>query len=51
VYVVCARDACILPEWQRRAPYRQAEIDAGHSPMLECPAVLADLLDREGRLA
>lgn len=51
VYIVCARDACIRPDWQRRAPYRQAEIDAGHSPMLECPAVLADVLEREGRLA
>jgi pimeloyl-ACP methyl ester carboxylesterase len=47
LYVVCARDACIRPDWQRRAPYRQVELDAGHSPMLECPTVLVDLLERE----
>lgn len=47
VYVVCARDACVRPEWQRQAPYRQVEIDAGHSPMLECPGVLVELLERE----
>jgi len=47
IYVVCTRDACIRPDWQRRAPFRQVEIDAGHSPMLECPALLADLLERE----
>ena len=46
VYVVCTRDASIRPEWQRRAPFRQTEIDAGHSPMLECPLELADLLER-----
>jgi len=47
VYVVCARDAVIRPEWQRRAPYRQVELDAGHMAPLECPAALADLLERE----
>jgi Alpha/beta hydrolase family len=47
VYVVCANDAAVSPEWQRRASYRQVEIAAGHSPMLECPMLLADLLDRE----
>jgi pimeloyl-ACP methyl ester carboxylesterase len=47
VYVVTTRDACIRPDWQRRAPFRQIEIDAGHSPMLECPVLLADLLERE----
>ena len=47
LYVVTTRDACIRPDWQRRAPFRQVEIDAGHSPMLECPALLADLLERE----
>ena len=46
VYVVCSRDACIRPEWQRRAPYRQIELAAGHSPMLECPRELADILER-----
>jgi len=47
LYVVTTRDACIRPDWQRRAPFRQVEIDAGHSPMLECPVLLADLLERE----
>lgn len=47
VYVVCTRDAAIDPGWQRRAPFRQVEIAAGHSPMLECPALLAELLERE----
>jgi len=50
IYVVCARDRCVRPEYQRRAPYRQVEIDAGHSPMLECPGVLVELLDREARV-
>ena len=44
VYVVCSNDACIRPEWQRRAPFRQIELAAGHSPMLERPLELADLL-------
>ena len=50
IYVVTSRDACIRPDWQRRAPFRQVEIDAGHSPMLECPVLLADLLEREARV-
>jgi Alpha/beta hydrolase family len=45
VYVVCNRDACISPEWQRRAPFPQVELDSGHSPMLERPDELAALLD------
>ncbi len=45
VYVVCARDACIDPQWQRRAPFPQVELDSGHSPMLERPDELAALLD------
>lgn len=45
VYVVCANDASVSPDWQRRAPQRQVEIPAGHSPMLECPLELADLLE------
>jgi pimeloyl-ACP methyl ester carboxylesterase len=49
VYVVCTRDASINPEWQRRAPFRQVELDAGHSPMLECPGELAELLDQAAR--
>jgi Alpha/beta hydrolase family len=47
LYVVCARDACISPAWQRRAPMPQVEIDAGHSPMLECPERLVELLEGE----
>jgi hypothetical protein len=49
VYVVCTRDACINPEWQRRAPFSQVELDSGHSPMLECPGELADVLDQAAR--
>ena len=45
VYIVCARDTCINPEWQRRAPFPQVELDSGHSPMLECPRELAAVLD------
>jgi Alpha/beta hydrolase family len=48
VYIVTGRDACVSPAWQRRAPMRQVEIDAGHSPMLECPARLAELLHTLG---
>jgi len=43
-YVICTRDACIRPEWQRSVAVNPVELDAGHSPMLECPAALADLL-------
>jgi hypothetical protein len=46
-YVVCSRDACIRPEWQRGVATNPVELDAGHSAMLECPAVLVDLLERE----
>lgn len=46
VYIVCANDACVRPEYQRRAPYTQVEIPSGHSPMLECPKLLADILER-----
>jgi hypothetical protein len=50
VYVACTRDGAIRPDWQRHLardvlgvePY---ELDAGHSPMLECPGELAALLD------
>jgi pimeloyl-ACP methyl ester carboxylesterase len=50
VYVVCTRDAVILPEWQRHLArdvlgVEPIELDSGHSPMLECPAALAELLD------
>jgi pimeloyl-ACP methyl ester carboxylesterase len=49
-YVVCARDASIRPEWQRRVArdvlgVEPVELDAGHSPMLSHPRELADLLD------
>jgi pimeloyl-ACP methyl ester carboxylesterase len=50
VYVVCARDAAIQPDWQRHLArdvlgVEPLELDSGHSPMLECPHELADLLD------
>ncbi|HEX4324239.1 MAG TPA: alpha/beta fold hydrolase [Gaiellaceae bacterium] len=50
VYVVCARDAVIRPEWQRHLArdvlgVEPLELDSGHSPMLERPRELADLLD------
>jgi pimeloyl-ACP methyl ester carboxylesterase len=50
VYVVCARDAAIRPEWQRRVArevlgVEPLELESGHSPMLECPGELAALLD------
>ena len=44
LYLVTSRDACVDPAWQRRAAMPQLEIDAGHSPMLECPLTLAELL-------
>ena len=50
VYVVCTRDAVIRPDWQRHLArdvlgVEPHELDAGHSPMLECPLELALLLD------
>ncbi len=50
VYVVCARDAVIRPEWQRHLArdvlgVEPLELDAGHSPMLSHPQELAVLLD------
>jgi hypothetical protein len=50
IYVVCARDAAIRPEWQRHLAQdvlcvEPIELDAGHSPMLERPRELAALLD------
>lgn len=50
VYVVCAQDAVIRPAWQRHLArdvlgVEPHELDAGHSPMLECPGELAALLD------
>jgi pimeloyl-ACP methyl ester carboxylesterase len=50
VYIVCTRDAVIPPESQRHLArdvldVEPIELDAGHSPMLECPDELAALLD------
>ena len=50
VYVVCARDAVIRPDWQRHLArdvlgVEPLELEAGHSPMLERPRELAELLD------
>jgi alpha/beta hydrolase family protein len=54
VYIVCARDAVIRPEWQRHLArdvlgVEPIELEAGHSPMLECPRALADMLDQAAR--
>jgi len=56
VYVATTRDAVIEPEWQRRAArdvlgVEPVELDAGHSPMLERPRELADLLQSGAREA
>jgi pimeloyl-ACP methyl ester carboxylesterase len=50
VYVVCARDAVIRPDWQRHLArdvlgVEPLELEAGHSPMLERPRELAAMLD------
>ncbi len=50
VYVVCAHDAVICPEWQRHLArdildIEPIELASGHSPMLEMPHELAHLLD------
>src|SRR4029077_8099521 len=50
VYIVCARDAVIRPECQRHLArdvlgVEARELDSGHSPMLERPGELADLLE------
>ena len=49
-YIVCAQDAVIRPEWQRRVArdvlgVEPLELAAGHSPMLERPRELAASLD------
>ena len=54
VYIVCVRDAVIRPGWQRHLAHdvlgvEPIELDAGHSPMLECPRELADVLDQAAR--
>jgi pimeloyl-ACP methyl ester carboxylesterase len=55
-YIVCARDAVIRPDWQRRVAREQlqvepVELDAGHSPMLTHPHELATLLQLAAREA
>ncbi len=50
VYVVCADDAVIRPEWQRHLARDVLEVEpleltSGHSPMLSHPRELAALLD------
>lgn len=48
MYVVCARDGCVSPSWQREiaAQLTRVDLDAGHSPMLTHPRELAELLLR-----
>jgi pimeloyl-ACP methyl ester carboxylesterase len=50
-YILGAHDPVINPAWSRRAvpgviDVQPIEIDAGHSPFLAEPAVLADVLDQ-----
>jgi pimeloyl-ACP methyl ester carboxylesterase len=49
-YVVCAHDASIRPDWQRRVArdvvgVEPIELQSGHSPMLTVPGELADALE------
>jgi pimeloyl-ACP methyl ester carboxylesterase len=49
-YVVCADDAAVRPEWQRRVAHdvlhiEPVELETGHSPMLTLPRELAAVLD------
>jgi len=49
-YVVCTRDQVVLPGYQRKMAedelgVRPIELDSGHSPMLECPGALAQVLE------
>ena len=49
VYVVCAMDRAIRPDWQRHLArdvlgVEPVELPSGHSPMLSHPRELADLL-------
>ena len=55
VYVLCAQDKALPPEYQQwlcdRAPQvRQRVMDSDHSPFLSDPEGLAALLDEEARL-
>lgn len=48
-YVLCTRDRIVTPAAQRAmvdagGPCPVVELDAGHSPMLECPGALAEVL-------
>lgn len=48
-YVLGSRDSAVNPDWSRRAARERLgvepiELDAGHWPMLTCPAVLAETL-------
>jgi len=50
VYVVCTVDAAIRPGWQRHLArdvlgVEPVELASGHSPMLETPRELAEILD------
>jgi hypothetical protein len=46
VYIVCTRDACVSPTWQRHVAsrFRRFDLDAGHSPLLTHPRELAEIL-------
>jgi Alpha/beta hydrolase family len=50
LYIVCANDAAVRPDWQRRAAAvlvgEVIELEAGHSPMLTHARELAGLLER-----
>lgn len=50
-YIVCTDDYAVPPEWQRAVARGELgvepiELSSGHSPMLTCPAELAEILDR-----
>jgi pimeloyl-ACP methyl ester carboxylesterase len=50
-YIVCTADYAVPPDWQRHVARTELGVqpialDSGHSPMLTCPAELAEILDR-----
>jgi hypothetical protein len=50
-YIVCTDDCAVPPDWQRAVAREElgvepVELSSGHSPMLTCPAELAEILDR-----
>lgn len=54
-YIVCTDDPAVPPEWQRAVARGELgvepiELSSGHSPMLTCPAELAEILDRKPRM-